>query len=292
MQKLHFKHFQFDTKVGSFNLFDNHPNLLFQFYTWNDLGKVFSNELQTSHRHDFYMIAWLRKGKYKQVIEDETYEIQDDTIILGHPDQKTMCIETSGIQDAVILCINAKVMTNISKSLSNFFIHNVFYDTNFIPLKSSTIKKEVTLLFKNLEKECSKHVCTEVDYLVQINIFVHIVLLLLRQNQKASNIMQERGNQTKNLYIQFAKLVNEKFSSEHNVCYYAKELAVSRKTLERSVKTNSGKTPKQIIIERLIQAANILVHEKKYTPQAVASVLGFKDDKSFYNFISSQRPKK
>ena len=292
MQKLHFKHFQIDTKVGSFNLFNNHSNLLFQFYKWNDIGKVFSNELQTSHRRDFYTIAWLRKGKCEQVIEDKTYEIQDDTIILGHPDQKTMCLETSGIQDAINLCINAKVMTNISKSLSNFLINNVFYDTNFIHLTDPTIKKEVTLLFKNLKKECSKHVCTEVDYLIQINIFVHIVLLLLRQNQNAGNIMQKRGDQSQKMYIQFVKLVNKKFSSEHQVSYYTKELAVSRKTLERSVKINSGKTPKQIIIERLIQAANILVHEKKYTPQAVASVLGFKDDKSFYNFISSQRPKK
>ena len=289
MKRLHFK---FGNKTCSFNLFDDQSDRLFHFYKWNDIGKVFSNELQTSHRHDFYMIAWLRKGKYKQVIEDETYEIQDDTIILGHPDQKTMCLETSGIQDAINLCINAKVMTNISKSLSNFLINNVFYDTNFIHLTDPTIKEEVTLLFKNLKKECSKHVCTEVDYLIQISIFVHIVLLLLRQNQEVSNIMQERGNQTKNLYIQFAKLVNEKFSSEHNVGYYAKELSVSRKTLERSVKINSGKTPKQIIIERLVQAENILVHEKKYTPKAIASELGFKDEKSFYNFIKSQRPKK
>ena len=99
--------------------------------------------------------------------------------------------------------------------------------------------------------------------------------------------MQKRGSLNQQRYIQFVKLVNNKFTTKHDVQYYANELAVSIRTLERCVKINSGKTPKQLIIERLVQAAKILINEKKYTLQATAVELGFNEYSHFKSYIKS-----
>lgn len=86
-------------------------------------------------------------------------------------------------------------------------------------------------------------------------------------------------------YSRFVKLLEDRFTKDHQVAQYAQALGMSEKTLGRICLANTGLSPKTLVKQRLaLEARRLLVHTSM-SVQSMALELGFVDTSHFAKFF-------
>jgi AraC-like DNA-binding protein len=84
---------------------------------------------------------------------------------------------------------------------------------------------------------------------------------------------------------QFVKLVQENFTKQRNVAFYAQQLCLTTKYLAKIVKLNSGYSPKQWINHYVAAEAQQLLHSTNLTVQQIGDKLNFTSSTSFGKYF-------
>lgn len=95
----------------------------------------------------------------------------------------------------------------------------------------------------------------------------------------------QRQQRSKELAGQFLELLADKYREEKTVKYYARYLGISARHLTRVVKDTTGKFPHELIAQRTIQEAKILLTEVDARISSVADQLQFADQSLFGRFF-------
>jgi AraC-like DNA-binding protein len=91
------------------------------------------------------------------------------------------------------------------------------------------------------------------------------------------------------LHHRFRDLLERDFAVAHDVDHYARALGYSARTLARATQAASGRTPKQMIQERVaLEAARLLAHSD-LPVTSVATRLSFRDASNFSAFFTGQK---
>ncbi|MBS1175449.1 MAG: AraC family transcriptional regulator [Burkholderiaceae bacterium] len=94
-----------------------------------------------------------------------------------------------------------------------------------------------------------------------------------------------RNNRDKELNIKFKEILTTQAKMQHGIKFYADSLFITPKHLISAIKNTSGKTPKEMIDERIIgEAKQYLVHTH-YTIGHIADLLQFPDLATFSKFF-------
>lgn len=88
---------------------------------------------------------------------------------------------------------------------------------------------------------------------------------------------------------QFFILMNEFSHLHHEVQFYASELCITPNYLYKIVKSEMGKTPKQIIQQILLYKAKVLLTDTNYSITEISELLGFKDAGHFSSFFKQKQ---
>lgn len=95
--------------------------------------------------------------------------------------------------------------------------------------------------------------------------------------------------QPQNLYNAFLSLLAEHHRVDHNVSFYAAQLAISTRYLSQITNFVSGQTPKQIIDNYLLKEAEQMLSSTTLTIQEISIALGFSSQVTFAKFFKSKR---
>lgn len=99
------------------------------------------------------------------------------------------------------------------------------------------------------------------------------------------NILSEDSSRSRELFGRFVKLLNENYTQHHQVAFYAGELCISAKYLTQISRRMVGRTPKQIIDERLVYEASVMLTKHNCSIQEISNRLGFVDQSYFGRFF-------
>lgn len=99
------------------------------------------------------------------------------------------------------------------------------------------------------------------------------------------NILSEDSSRSRELFGRFVKLLNENYTQHHQVAFYAEELCISAKYLTQISRRMVGRTPKQIIDERLVYEASVMLTKHDCSIQEISNKLGFIDQSYFGRFF-------
>jgi len=91
-----------------------------------------------------------------------------------------------------------------------------------------------------------------------------------------------------NLYLDYLKLLNNKYRDKHYVADYTELLAVSEKTLNRACQAVAQTSAGQIIHQRLNFEAKRLLFTSTNTIKEIGFHLGFKDPAHFNKFFKNR----
>jgi AraC family transcriptional activator of pobA len=145
-------------------------------------------------------------------------------------------------------------------------------------------------IFEKIEAELSSEYIYKYDFIRnQIYELIHYAM----KTRPSTRIEQLPINASQRIYWLFLELLERQFPIDENhteirakkASDFASQLNVHVNHLNRAVKETSGKTTSQLITERFLQEAKIMLKQSKWNISQIAFSLGFQEVTHFNNFF-------
>lgn len=244
------------------------------------------NDLIEPHKHDFYLLLFIEKGKGTHEIDFIKHIVKPYQIYFLRP-QQVHYWQLSGNTKGYQLMFSKNTI-NLINGLSQlpFFQLGVPQLLNLSSEHYSNLKFTLENLNKLLYENQS------IDKEISILQF----FLLLKKIQKLYNkeypLLEQENTDSK---IQDFKILLEKHFTEHNqVAFYAEKLNITPNYLNILCKKKLGITASQIIQQRVVLEAERLLITTNLPIKEIAFSLGFYDTGYFYHYFKkwvSKTPK-
>jgi AraC family transcriptional regulator, transcriptional activator of pobA len=247
------------------------------------------------HRHNYYTIIWVKKGKGTHYIDFRKYEVKPDTIYFLTPEQVHDLQLEKGAEGYVLLFTPDFTM---EYGLSLQFIENTGFFFRCDDLAPFHIPKDVDSA--NLE-HLVHHIRDEFNgtstyYLDAIGSWLKLFLLeCKRLSMQVSQSPEPRTSTRAVLVKQFRDLLETNYNKWHKVADYARELHITPNYLNEVLSIETGTSAKDFILDRIMLEAKrfagfaeLSAKEVAYTK--VSPISGKKPVKNTSNTFLYQLP--
>ncbi|MBX7180625.1 MAG: AraC family transcriptional regulator [Bacteroidia bacterium] len=252
----------------------------FEFITMEEIGAQREEENHVPHRHDFFAIIWVKKGKGNHLIDYTNYSFGDNTIFFLAPGHVHLVKEEIPCQGYVILFTEEflGLVPDGGTSVACSMISQAVEFPYIVPNEeeSRAFQKVVDSIggeFKANELGRDEIIRS------QLKVFM---LLVARHRDRLSKLSGINPlHPTNDYYRNFLVSLERNFKKVHSVSAYSEMLHITSAKLNELVKSNRGTTASQMIKDRLIlEAKRNLSHTEK-TVKEIAFELGFEDHSYF-----------
>lgn len=242
-----------------------------------------NGEIDEPHRHDFYTVLLIERGKGSHRIDFNTYELGEYQLFFVAPGQVHQLIEEEAtVGYAMTFSTQFLVVNSIPLSFINSL--NLFHDYG----QSPPLKPNHDQFLK------LQHFCSEILNLFQgsqkmkeLSIGSFLKLFLIECNNLCSLHPDELNSHVSENRIihDFKEQVNQAYKKEHSTSYYAGQLHISSDHLNRIIKTAIGKTAKEYIQSRIVTEAKRLLYFSNLSNKEIGYELGFNEPAHFSAFF-------
>ncbi|WP_276497085.1 helix-turn-helix domain-containing protein [Pontibacter litorisediminis] len=157
----------------------------------------------------------------------------------------------------------------------NGLLFNNLYSQPFIPLKDN----ELDQVFEQLREEIRRNQAYSEPVL---RTYLQLLLALSSRIKRLEQLDTDaRGHSLE----KFRALLEHHFLTQRNITFYARELALSPGTFARKCRQCFGKSPSQLLQERLVLEAKKQLHLTHKSVKEVAAALHFDDEHYFSRFF-------
>ncbi|NUO01468.1 MAG: helix-turn-helix transcriptional regulator [Saprospiraceae bacterium] len=261
-------------EIGHFNVFAHMPV---------EPGKA--NTLPYKRR-DFYKIM-LVVGNIEMQYADKVITVEKQALFFSSPQIPYQCCNLERIKDGFYCIFNHHFFHNFSdiKQYSVFQPsgEHVFELTNE---QVPQIQRIYERMFEEINSE----------YIHKYDVLRNLVFELLHfamKMQPSTNFNKQQINASQRISTLFLELLERQFPIEENhprvslrsASDFAKQLNVHVNHLNRALKDTTEKTTSQLITERILQEAKILLKHSQWNVSEIADALGFVEVTHFNNFF-------
>lgn len=261
-------------EIGHFNVFKLEPLVA---------GKPTSIPYK---RRDFYKIM-LVIGNSKVHYADKVVEVQKQALSFSNPQIPYKWEHLDRIRSGVYCIFNQ----HFFHQFGNLNQYEVFQPggTHIFELTDEQLN-EVTVLYQRIMEEINSEYVHKYDVLRTIVLeLIHFALKM----QPAEKLDKQPLNASQRISTIFLELLERQFPIDDNhkqvklrgASDYAAQLNVHVNHLNRAVKEITQKTTTQLIADRLMQEAKILLKHSHWTVAEIAYALGFSEPTHFNNFF-------
>ncbi|WP_214073808.1 AraC family transcriptional regulator [Mucilaginibacter sp. dw_454] len=268
-------------EIGHFNVFVTET--LFD-------KKTGAREMPYSRR-EYYKISWIR-GKSRAEYADKTIDIPESALLFATPKIPYHWIPEDGNQTGMFCIFTADFL---AQGKSGVDLDDLpIFQSGQVPVfqLTPTEVEEIEYIFKKMHREISS------DYRFKYDLLRNLVLELIHYGQKLQpvSVMESAHNASERISSLFVELLERQFpvESQHQRLKlrtakdYADLLAVHVNHLNKVLKEVTGNTTTQIIANRVIQEAKILLKQTNWNIAEISYTLGFDDIAHFSNFFKKQ----
>jgi AraC-like DNA-binding protein len=236
-----------------------------------------SLETAFPHRHNFYMICLVIKGKGKHVIDFEEIEIKTRRLFFLKPEQVHFW-DLHHNSALAVLQFSADFMTELFNFNSLPALHTP--SDSYFDLTSVKAGK-ILEIFRRIEAEHTNGGVLN-ENIIRAEIF--ILLTEIVREIKSGSAPKSRSNKYE-ILNHFRDLLNSNFREYKTIGRYAQILGITPNYLNIVIKETTGNTANELIHDRvLLEAKRLLIQENTDITQ-VAYELGFTDASYFARFF-------
>jgi AraC family transcriptional regulator, transcriptional activator of pobA len=245
---------------------------------------VFPATTQAPMRHDFYAIAYCCKGRYKVKTDTRECSLEPGSLMFFRPGELHRLINSHNYEGILIAFT------------SNFFISEEKSDKHVLEqpfLKNGT--DQVILLREEDRLHLSNYIKgifavkskTENPHRYKIirNLLASIIYELSALYPFGNNVVDVPISHTGNILKRFEQLLNVHFKKQHNVRFYADSLYITPGYLSELLKERRGKNASELIQEKLLLEAQILLKTTSENIYKISELLNFSNAGSFIRFF-------
>lgn len=267
--------------IGHFNVFD----------IAQTIEKVKITSEMPYNRRKYYKISLIR-GRNRAEYADKTILIRQNALLFATPKVPYHWIPEDPGQSGSF-CVFTEDFFIKDKSHNTLEDLPIFQPGN-IPLFEidDALADEIQQLYTKIKNEIAS------DYIFKYDLIRNYVMELIHYGQKLQPAAKLSTSNDASLRVVslFIELLERQFPIESpdqrlplkTAKDYADRLAVHVNYLNKKLKESTGKTTTEIIAERMIQEAKILLRQTQWTVSEIAYALGFEEIAHFSNFFKKK----
>jgi AraC family transcriptional regulator, transcriptional activator of pobA len=260
--------------------------LEFEMLSVNDLYKKHRDILIAPHRSDFYHILFIHKGSGTHLVDFVPVKFTADSILFINKGRVHFFDPSEKFEATLILFTDnffCRDESDIRFLHSTILFHDLL-DNAALKLRES---KDALYSILQLMKTESQQSRQEFHYDVLQNHLHNFLMLADREKRKLGFSEISKGADLDYIML-FNELLDKHFAKIRSVKEYADKIHISEKRLSKATAKILGKSPKEIINDRvLLEAKRLLVH----TSQAIKEIgfqLGFAEPTNFIKYFKLQ----
>ncbi|WP_295201014.1 AraC family transcriptional regulator [uncultured Chryseobacterium sp.] len=268
-------------EIGHFNVFD----------IAQTLRQVRLTSEMPYNRRKYYKISLIR-GKNRAEYADKTIRIEKNALLFATPKVPYHWIPEDSAQTGSFCVFTEDFM---SKDRPRNILEELpIFQPGAVPLFEidDELADEIELLYGKIKKEIDS------DYAFKYDLIRNYVAELIHYGQKLQPAAElPVGNDASLRVVSlFLELLERQFPIESTdrrlqlktAKDYADRLAVHVNHLNKKLKESTGKTTTEIIAERVVQEAKILLRQTRWNVSEIAYALGFEEIAHFSNFFKKK----
>jgi AraC-like DNA-binding protein len=248
----------------------------FYFSTVQNHLIVGHRHLEKAHRHDFYATILFTKGSGVHEIDFQKYDVSAGSLFFMSPGQIHSWELSKDIEGYLFFCLqDFYEMHYVNQKLRNF---PFFGSVNFprkLQLNKDELKENISLM-QQLQKEYqSQNVMKDG---LMLSLMSQIFILSTRQFSKDFDTLASSASLSYfKHYQEFETVVEQYFTTEKSITFYASLLNITSKHLNRITQTVVHKTATDVITERVILEAKRMLMYLDESLGEIAFRLGYEE---------------
>ncbi|MBV8325474.1 helix-turn-helix transcriptional regulator [Chryseobacterium sp.] len=248
----------------------------FYFNTMKDHLVVGHRHIEKPHRHDFYAAVLFTEGEGVHEIDFQKYEVSKGSLFFLSPGQVHSWELSENIDGYIFFCSQEFYeMHYVNQKLRNFpFFGSVSFPRK-LQLNAIELEKNIRL-FKELGDEFqSKSIMKEGLMLsLMSQIFINATRLF---SKDFDTLASSAGISYFKRYQDFENLIEQHFTEQKSIAYYASLMGISPKHLNRISQTVVQKTATDVMTERVVLEAKRMLMYLDESLVEVAFRLGYEE---------------
>lgn len=251
-----------------------------------DIASTFETQkdiLTSIHRTNFYHIIWFQEGNPTHIIDFNPISIKPNTLLFLNKDiVQRFDRNTKFGGKAIIFTDSFFCKTDTD---TNYLRNNILFNDLF-SISQIQIDKH-TKLFAELLEQMTNELQntkdkTQSDILKNL---LHNFLLHSEREKRNQNFIEIKKDADLDYVMLFKDLLDKYYKTQKQVNFYAKEMIISEKRLNQATSKLFGKTPKEIIDDKiLLEAKRILAHTSESVKE-ICYYLGFEEPTNFIKYF-------
>jgi AraC family transcriptional regulator, transcriptional activator of pobA len=243
------------------------------------LRSIDDDELRPPHRHAYHELIWVREGSGRHLIDGEAVEFGPRTLTLIAKGQVHQFQRADDVTAVV-----ARFEDDWLAVSRRWLFSGQACTALRVPEADAT---PFDALLEALRVEMERPAGPES---AELRRHLLSAALLWAQRWREGQLEQGGASRTDlHLYQRFQELLERDFTVRHEARHYAAELGVTSGTLSRMLTNLTGRTTKQLILDRVILEAVRLLRFSDLSIKEIAARLGFGDQFAFSKAFKRQR---
>lgn len=241
-------------------------------------------ESDSPHRHDYYAIVLIEKGKGVHYVDFQKYELEDNSVYFILPGQMHQLVPSEEPKGWVLAFTEEFLIANSipEKLINDIYLFNDYGQSPPLPLNQSQMA-----VYKSLIDQMLHFSSSLVNY--TNDALGSLMKLFLIQSNNHCTLAKENNPQfvetTNHLLRSFKQHLNKHYKTKHKVTDYADMLAVTTDYLNKTVKSTTGKSAKEHIQSKIATEAKRSLIFSNLSGKELAYDLGFDESAHFNNFF-------
>lgn len=231
---------------------------------------------------DKYMIVIVEKGTAWIAVGTDEFRVNPQHVLLVRPKLPVRLIRATGGFRTAVISFPSGMMHECTQRMEPSFFLLLYTRVAW------TLSEENRKLVEHFRGLFRFSATKAVGYKREL-ILTLVTGFVFGAYEMCGSIRHENpypdSSRSRELFHKFMRLLHEHYRTEHEVQFYAGELCISAKYLTQITKRLIAHTPKQIIDERLIHEATVMLNKNNSSIQEISNKLGFPDQSYFGRFF-------
>ncbi|WP_452218678.1 AraC family transcriptional regulator [Lacinutrix undariae] len=261
----------------------------FEIIDFDFLFNEFPDEITKPHRAGFYQILWFQKGSPTHLVDFNPIKVKPNSLLFINKNSVQLFDNETNFSGKMILFTDSffcKTEIN-TKFLRSSILFNDLLSISQIQLPE--INSTFTTIFQQLETELQQlkdHYQSDILRNDLQNLLLHS-----ERERRNQDFIELKKDADFDYALILKDLLDENFINHKKVSFYAQKMHLTSKRLNQATTKIFGKTPKEVIDDRvLLESKRILAHTNESIKE-VAFSLGFEEPTNFIKYFKKHTDK-
>ncbi len=234
--------------------------------------------IEKPHGHDFYLMLLITKGSGKHIIDFHEYKIEPGAMFILSPGQVHQWFLSPDTDGYVLFFTKRYFLQDYTRSkLDSLPFFKSTFSIPYLKLEASA-NEVVGNIYKQIILEYQSHL---LDYHQMIRIHLNAILIELSRVYSDTNIEGKAYNYELLQLHRYESLIDTYFKEHNGLSFYADKMNISSKQLSYLTKKVVGKTPSEMLMERIILEAKRLIIHSDLSISTISDNLNYNDNSYF-----------